>query len=105
MCYNIPDPRHLFMMISNLYLMKVATCPPGMQGAFWDIMSTYLNSPLLPAHKTYITLMWCKQIYIDHCTMEGLSLAGNIQSSPADALVAIFKSKTIDKVMKWVEDF
>jgi len=37
--------------------------------------------------------------------MEGLFLASNIQGSHADALVAMFKSKTIDEVMKWVDDF
>jgi len=37
--------------------------------------------------------------------MEGLSSAGNIQGSPEDALVAIFKSKSIDHLLKWVDDF
>ena len=37
--------------------------------------------------------------------MEGLSLAGNIQGLPADALVTVFKSKLIDNVLKWVNDF
>ena len=80
-------------------------CPPGSQGACLDIYSTYWNFPLLLAHKAYIASMWCKQIYIDHCAMEGLSSASNIQGSPADALITIFKSKSIDEVMKWADDF
>jgi len=91
------------MLSTNLYLMKIATCPPGVQGACLDIMSIYWNTPLFLAHKAYVTLV--QQIYIDHCTMEGLSLTGNIQGSPADALVAIFKAKTINEVMKWVDNF
>jgi len=68
-------------------------------------MSAYWNSPLLLAHKAYVTSMWHDQIYVDHCTMEGLSMASNIQGSPADALVAIFKAKSIDEVLKWVYNF
>jgi len=37
--------------------------------------------------------------------MEGLSLAGNIQGAPTDALIKIFKSKSIPNVLKWVDDF
>src|SRR5882672_10215284 len=65
--------------------VKVATCPPGAQGACLDIVSAYRNSQLLPAHKPYVVSMWHNSIYIDHCTMEGLSSACNIQGSPADA--------------------
>jgi len=37
--------------------------------------------------------------------MEGLSLAGNIQGMPADALIILFKTKSISNVIKWVDDF
>ena len=70
-----------------------------------DIMSAYRNSPLLPAHKAYVASMWHRGIYVDHCAMEGLSSAGNIQGAPADALIAIFKAKLIPHVLKWVDDF
>jgi len=49
--------------------------------------------------------MWRSSIYIDHCTMEGLSTAGNIQGCPADALLAILRSKSIGPALKWVDDF
>jgi len=59
----------------------------------------------LLAHKAYVASMWCNIIYIDHCTMEGLSSAGNIQGSPTDTLVTIFRSKSINEVLKWVDNF
>jgi len=83
----------------------VATCPPGTQGVCLDIRSAYCNSPLLPAHKADVASMWCGGIYIDHCAMEGLSSAGNIQGAPTDALIAIFNAKSIPHVLKWVNDF
>jgi len=49
--------------------------------------------------------MWKGGIYIDHCTMEGLCSAGNIQGCLANALVAIFHEKSIGPVLKWVDDF
>jgi len=49
--------------------------------------------------------MWRGNIYVDHCAMEGLSSASNIQGFPADALVTIFSLKSISPVLKWVDDF
>src|SRR5882724_9250252 len=49
--------------------------------------------------------MWKGSIYIDHCAMEGLCSAGNIQGCPADSLVAIFHKKSIGPVLKWVDYF
>src|SRR5882672_1172846 len=69
------------------------------------MIRAYHNSPLAPSHKPYVASMWRGGIYIDHCAMEGLSSAGNIQGCPADALVAIFKYKSICPVLKWVDDF
>jgi len=37
--------------------------------------------------------------------MEGLSLAGNIQGNPVDALVAILQHHSIPNVLKWVDNF
>src|SRR5882724_11657112 len=90
-------------MLTSVY--KVTTCPQGLQGACLDIMSAYRNSPLLPAHKAYVASMWCNGIYVDHCMMEGLSSAGNIQGALMNALIAILKLKSIPNVLKWVNDF
>jgi len=49
--------------------------------------------------------MWKGCIYADHCAMEGLSSASNIQGAPADVLIAIFKAKSIPHVLKWVDNF
>ena len=66
---------------------------------------TYRNSPLAPAHKAYVTSMWQGSIYIDHCTMGGLSSSSNIQGCPANALITIFKLNSIGPAIKWVDDF
>src|SRR5882724_3542878 len=80
-------------------------CPPSSQGTCLDIVSAYHNSLLLPAHKAYVVSMWQGLIYVDHCTMEGLSSAGNIQGALTDALIKIFKARSIPRVLKWVDDF
>ena len=85
--------------------MQVATCPPRSQGACLDMICAYCNSPISPSHKSYVASMWHGNIYIDHCAMEGLSLAGKIQGHPADVLVTIFDLKSISPVLKWVDDF
>src|SRR5882724_12703260 len=90
---------HLFSAYSSLW-HQVATFPTNMQGACLDIVLAYHNSLLLHIHKAYIASMWHGNIYIDHCTMEGLSSAGNIQGAPADALITLFKTKSIPNVLK-----
>jgi len=64
-----------------------------------------LASTLYPQHKAYMASMWCDKVYIDHCTMEGLSLSRNIQGVSADVLVSILKHNRVDQVLKWVDDF
>ena len=46
-------------------VIKVVTFPLGLQGACLDLVCAYRNSPLLPAHKSYVTSMWQGHIYID----------------------------------------
>ena len=84
---------------------KITTCLPGTQGTSLDIVRAYRNSALLPRHKPYMASMWKDGIYIDHCAMEGLLSAGNIQGAPADALVALLCHHGIPNVLKWVDDF
>jgi len=76
-----------------------------MQGASLDIMHAYRNSALLPSHEPCMASMWKDLIYVDHCAMEGLSSVGNIQGTPADALVAVLHHHGIPNVLKWVDDF
>ena len=49
--------------------------------------------------------MWKDLIYVDHYAMEGLSSVGNIQGTPADALVAILHHHSIPNILKWVDNF
>ena len=113
-CHNnvfMPIPfqhsRNLFSIYSthSPRWCQVASCPSDMQGACLDIVLAYHNSPLLHTHKAYVASMWHGNIYIDHCTMEGLSSAGNIQGAPTDVLITLFKTKSIPNVLKWVDDF
>jgi len=68
------------------------------------MVHAYDNLPLAPSHKPYVASMWRGRIYVDHCMMEVLSSARNIQGSPADALVTIFDSMSIGHAFKWVDD-
>src|SRR5882724_5068962 len=106
-CTSIRFPRLLTATTSSATdtCPKVASCPPGSQAAILDMICTYRNSPLSPTHKSHVASMWRGSIYIDHCAMEGLSTAGNIQGCPADALLAILSSKSIGQALKWVDVF
>ena len=79
----------MFVVLSDCLIMKVSSFLPGSQGATLDIVCMYRNLPLAPRHKAYVTSMWCDNIYIDHCAMEGLLSFSNIQGIPVDALIAI----------------
>ena len=94
---------HVFF-ISN-FIWKISTCLQGTEGATLDIICTYRNSPLRPQHKAYVASMWQDNIYVDHCTMEGLSSSRDIQGILADALVSILKHHRVNKVLKWVDNF
>jgi len=70
-----------------------------------DIKHPYHNSPLIPRHKLYVVVMWKGKIWVEHCAVFGLALSSGIQGLPANATVAILKSKGIRCVLKWVDDF
>ena len=65
-----PTTRQSYHLFT--YIIQVATCPPGSQGACLDMICTYCNSHIAPSHKSYIASMWHGNIDIDHCTMGGL---------------------------------
>jgi len=76
-----------------------------MEGETLDIVCAYRNPPLSLHHKAYVASKWCDRVYIYQCAMEGLSSSGNIQGTPADALVSILKKNGVNEVFKWVDDF
>jgi len=76
-----------------------------MQGATLNLIHAYRNLPLSLLHKSYVASMWHDNIYLDHCTMEGLSSSVYIQGILVDTLVSILKHHGVNKVLKWVNDF
>src|SRR5882724_13060831 len=69
------------------------------------MIQAYRNSPIIPAHKKYLAVCWHDSIYIQHNAIEGLSSAGGIQGTPADACIDILWACSILPVFKWVDDF
>jgi len=84
---------------------KLATCPSNMEAASLDIAKAYRNSPIIPAHKKYLCVYWKEFVYVQHVAIEGLSTAGGIQGTVADATIDILKAHDIGPTIKWVDDF
>ena len=107
------SPCGLFVFVSNpcptqpadLRLLKLASCPEGTEATTLDIAKAYRNSPIAPAHKPYLPIMWDTKIYVQHVAIEGLATAGGIQRSVADACIELLKHEGIHPVMKWVDNF
>src|SRR5882724_7637846 len=76
-----------------------------MQAVTLDMIQVYRNSPIILAHKKYLAVSWQNDIYIQHNSIKGLSLAGGIQGTPADACIEILCTNKIAPVFKWVDDF
>ena len=86
-------------------LCQVVSAPPGAQAVTLDIERAYCNSLLSPRHKPYVAVIWRDMIWGEHCTILSLASSGGIQGLPADTVVAILKTKGIEHVIKWVNDF
>jgi len=87
------------------HFKKLASFLPGTEAASLDITKAYQNSPICPEHKKYLCIYWKEAIYVLHVTIEGLSTAGGIQGSRADATVAVLKYHAFEPTIKWVDDF
>ena len=69
------------------------------------MIQAYQNSLIIPEHKKYLAVFWWNDIYVKHNAIEGLSSAGSIQGTLADACIKILKANKIEPVFKWVDDF
>lgn len=49
--------------------------------------------------------MWLSHIFLDYCTVFGMSSALGIFGQVADIVVQIFKYHDTQDVLKWVNDF
>ena len=81
------------MQPADLRLLKLASCPEGTKAAMLDIAKAYRNSPIAPAHKPYLPIMRDAKIYEQHVAIEGLTTAGGIQGSVADACIKLLKRR------------
>ena len=70
-----------------------------------DMIQAYRNSPIIPTHKMYLAICWHDDIYVQHNAIEGLSSAGSILGTLADACIEILCAHKIQHVCKWVDDF
>jgi len=70
-----------------------------------DMIQAYQTSPIIPAHKKYLAICWRNDIYVQDNAIEGLSSAGGIQGTPADACIEILRAHKIEPIFKWVDDF
>jgi len=96
---------HLYPSLMMYHFKKLASFLPGTEAASLDITKAYQNSPICPEHKKYLCIYWKEAIYVLHVTIEGLSTAGGIQGSRADATVAVLKYHAFEPTIKWVDDF
>ena len=76
-----------------------------MEATTLDIAKAYRNSPIVPAHKPYLPIMWDVKIYMQHIDIESLATAAGIQGSVADACIKLLKHEGIHPMIKWVDDF
>lgn len=87
------------------FYVQVASAPPGTQAACLDIVKAYRNSPIITAHKCYLPIHWRGGIFPDHVAPYGLTTAGGVQGTSADAMVDICRYRNTPHTYKWVDDY
>lgn len=87
----------------------VTEAPPGTQVAIFDVEAAHRHSPIAPKDQHYICVMYIingvLQVWIDHAVSFGGASSNGLFSRPGDAIVAIFKSNSIQNLLKWVDDY
>jgi hypothetical protein len=83
------------------YLLA-ANAPPGMQVLVFDVAAAFRIIPICPDQQVWTCLSWDGMVYVDpDCSFGGRSLSGNFGIT-GDATLAIYISKGVDNVIKWV---
>lgn len=98
------DFRCEWSTFSQCFLL-VARAPRGAQAAVFDVDSAYRDLPVSPLDQPYACVQFQGSIFIDHCLAFGCTSSSGIFGRPADAIVALYKSKAVDDILKWVDDF
>jgi hypothetical protein len=104
-------------------LMRVATAPPGtqvrrlykvylwssrsylLQASVFDVDAAYRRMPIAPEDQHYVAITWNGKIHIDPNFSFGGTSSPGVFSLLANAITFIFRSKKIEDLIKWVDDF
>ena len=86
-------------------LILVMDVPPGTKGAMLDMDATFRRVPIKPDQQPAFIVCWDGKDYTDHTGPFGPSSSLGIFGRLADMVVAIYKSKGVAPIKKWVDDF
>jgi hypothetical protein len=89
---------------AHCYLL-VALAPPGSQVAVFDVDTAHRRMPVAPEDRCHVCISWNGKVHADHCCCFGCSSSSGIFGRCADAIVAIFRSISIEDIIKWADDF
>ena len=89
---------------SQCYLI-VADTPTGTQAAICDVDAAFCNVPIHPSARPFLAVHIAGLVHLDHCLNFGTSPCPGVWGRIADAMVEIYKANSIDKVIKWVDNF
>ena len=86
--------------------LLIARLPPGSQASIRDVAEAYRTIPVAPAQwpGLVVRLQAEDQFAVNTCNNFGLSSAGGVYGSLADAGADIFRSKGMGPLAKWVDD-
>lgn len=83
----------------------IATAPPGLQAATFDIESAYRTIPIWPADRKFLLVRHGDQFWIDLALPFGLSTAPGILGVVTNFIYVYLRRLGLFAVLKWVDDF
>ena len=101
-CDDFPCTWGTFSTVALL----IARLPPGSQASIRDVAEAYRTIPIKPSQLPglVIKLQDEDQFAVNTCNNFGLTSAGGVYGSLADAGADIFRGKGIGPLAKWVDD-
>lgn len=85
--------------------LLVAKAPPGSEVAVFDVDSAFRNIPTRPQDWLKLAVSIDGNVHFDFRLNFGAASAPGIFGHVADAIVAIYRHRGVDDVLKWVDDF
>ena len=89
---------------SECYLL-VGGAPEGTEAAVFDVDSAFRNIPVHPSAWPFLAMMIDNLIHLDLYSNFGASASPGLWGRVADVMAKILKSKGIQALIKWVDDF